>query len=179
MYSWKSAMLLSFTSLQYPYWRLRSPLEVYLQRHFSQGPSFQFPSFPSPSLLLYPPTSSTAPQPCWANYLWCDMGNRSKPQVSWKIIWRKTNNLFLTWTGSLNELIPHHNRCINTPEGESEQTRLQLSLTETNVSISWTGMFLKYSHWSTGSRTGELFKHHQMDLIHIPYVVHSFLCQFG
>lgn len=45
--------------------------------------------------------------------------------------------------GSLSELIPYHNRCINTPEEEAEQTKLQLLLTETNVSISRIGMFSK------------------------------------
>lgn len=45
--------------------------------------------------------------------------------------------------GSLNGLNLHHNRCINTPEEEAEQTKLQLLLTEMIVSISMTGMFLK------------------------------------
>lgn len=45
--------------------------------------------------------------------------------------------------GSLTKLLPHHNRCINTPEEAAEQTKLQRLLTETNVPISRSGMFLE------------------------------------
>lgn len=144
MYSWKSGMLLSFTSLLYPYWQLRSPHKVYLGRHCSQGLCFQsLSSFPPP-LLLYcllqysPSVTSGKLFVVWHRKL-VQVSSEQK-----KIAWRKTNILFLTWIHSLTELIPHHNRCINTPEEDVEQVRLQLFLKEMNVSITVAGRVLKY-----------------------------------